>query len=646
MNPLFEYIVLSLILLSLTSYLNISIRQSTKALPLSKMNRTFICTAIHIVVYATIILLRCVLFYDNITPLNAYPNNMFPQLLVICIFMTLAALTFWNRKRQIPFTKRTLLILCLVLIAGCATPITAFKHIYYALVLAFTLHVIYFVTCYRRDINDGIHFIIAGTVALLIALTLSIRIDVHFFNVLSLALLCFIMFGFFIYYAVHYVNRLEYQNLLLKRRDRIIRLKNKRIETLAFFDDITLLPSRVSLEKDLTHTVSPAYFCLMDLKQFMSYNNLLGYKRGNQLLKNIALCINEGTPENVSVYRLYSDKFVIGFSDYTKDAVIACVQSLIESLKTTNADHFITEAHFGIAFFEPQSPDGHVCAFDTLLNELEIATLIAKKNHQAFHLFSKGDQDLYLRSLHIEVMLRHAIEAQAFELVYQPQVNGSTYDIDAYEALLRWKLDDEYISPSEFIPIAERMGMMLDITKYVVTQVFKDIHSVSTFRDKRIAINLSAEQLVNEAFVDFVTPLMKSEHVNPKNIVFEITETALFNDIQKVKHIITRLKNSGFQISLDDFGIGYSSFYRFSAIDIDEVKFDKVFIDDIANPKTYMTVKKTAELFKSFNMRVVIEGIETKSQLDALSDIPIDSLQGFYFYKPMPKEKSVAHLNH
>ena len=232
-----------------------------------------------------------------------------------------------------------------------------------------------------------------------------------------------------------------------------------------------------------------------------------------------------------------------------------------------------------------------------------------------------------------------AIDLKKFRVFYQPQYDRHKLEIHSFEALIRWNDGERMIAPNEFIPLAEKKGFMGAITRQVIDIVFRDVSTIDLFDERSVAINLSTDQLVEDAFLDYVTEMKQTYALDTKRIVFEITETSLFQDIEKVNFTLSTLKKMGFQISLDDFGAGYSSLFRISEHDIDEVKFDKSFLEDIENPKTYAIMKKTAELFNSFGIRMVAEGVEKKEQLEVISGFMIDLYQGYYLCRPLPVDE-------
>ena len=200
------------------------------------------------------------------------------------------------------------------------------------------------------------------------------------------------------------------------------------------------------------------------------------------------------------------------------------------------------------------------------------------------------------------------------------------------KALIRWQDRGKFISPAIFIPIAENTGLITEITHFVIEDVFKNIYTLQWNEDRKVSINLSAIQLVENGFVDYVKNILLIYPINTSHIVFEVTETALTYDLNKVEDTIKALKSIGFEFSLDDFGDGYSSLNRLSKLNFDEVKFDKFFIQDIANDdKLKLTFLKTVELFDLLNLRIVVEGVETPAQETFLDQYPIDVYQGYLY---------------
>lgn len=644
MVVLFQYALLSMVLLSMTSYVYISYKSICEnKWQVNLLVDKLISTALLSILFSLIFIMRGIFFSDNMD-LELYKGISFRVVIIaLVIFLTVGICGTWVQHKYNYQKARSVLSPILITLLAFILPVEHFPQYYYAMVSIFTVMVAAFTwkifIKLKMTYNIGVYFIGGGTAALAVSSLFSIWVGTRFFNVISLALLVFIMFGFFLFFVMYFLFELENRYKELNHKDLVIQYNNQKIEDMAFKDEVTGILNRASFERDLTDTDQSLYLCMFNIRNFMGFNNLLGFNRGSLLLQEIALEISMLLPSHIKLYRYYSDRFLVMIPDESRDRAYEWIKVIQDAFLNKCFQGISVNAYFGVYgwtnkdFLEGEDP------ISEALSALEIASEVAKGTKEGIYEYTASDSINFNKQTNLEIELRKAIKEKCFIMYYQPQVDKSSHDICAFEALIRWKLEGQFISPAEFIPLAENKGLMSEITRQVIQQVFKDVVTESAFSNKMVAINLSVDQLVEESFLDFVAEICSVYPVYTPSIIFEITETVLFNDVKRVNVTIEGLKKLGFQISLDDFGDGYSSIYRFAKLDLDEVKFDKVFISDLHNKKTYNTFKKTAELFKSFDMRIVVEGIENQTQLDYIMTLPIDVLQGFYFYRPMPIEE-------
>lgn len=228
------------------------------------------------------------------------------------------------------------------------------------------------------------------------------------------------------------------------------------------------------------------------------------------------------------------------------------------------------------------------------------------------------------------------------------KVSARDYAIDGAEALVRWKHPVEgYISPAQFIPVAERSGMIEQLGQVVMKEVFTTVHKWKQqgLLAGRVAINLSPQQFGNPNLINFVDKLRKATGVNPSDITFELTESAVMSDGEHTIQMLNAIKKQGFALSIDDFGTGYSSLSYLARFPLDELKIDRAFIKDIETiPKQVTLIENIINLGKALSMSIVAEGVETRQQATLLSNLNCDYIQGFHFYKPLPKNELDAIL--
>ncbi|MEO1962422.1 MAG: EAL domain-containing protein, partial [Cycloclasticus sp.] len=242
--------------------------------------------------------------------------------------------------------------------------------------------------------------------------------------------------------------------------------------------------------------------------------------------------------------------------------------------------------------------------------------------------------------LQIENGLRQAIEADEFELFYQPQVDEFGRILGA-EALLRWfKKDDGMVSPAEFIPVAELTGLIVPIGEWVMREGFRQLNQwqkAGVNKDFRLSINISPYQFHQSNFIELVKDLIAETGVSANNVTLEVTEGITIKDMQSIIDKMAQLTALGFKISMDDFGTGYSSLTYLKQLPLSELKIDQSFVRDLHIDKADAEIAATIiAMANNLNLEVVAEGVEEESQLRFLIRNGCEVFQGYYFHRPMP----------
>ena len=243
----------------------------------------------------------------------------------------------------------------------------------------------------------------------------------------------------------------------------------------------------------------------------------------------------------------------------------------------------------------------------------------------------------------MENAIRKALQEKQFKMFYQPKIDIKTGQLVGAEALIRWQHPERgFISPAEFIPIAEETGLILQIGNWVITEVCKQINAWQKFKIlvPRIALNVSSLQLARKTLINEIQNALKNENIEPKYLAVEITEGMVMNNpIDSIK-ILYMLKEMGISIAIDDFGTGYSSLGQLQKLPLDELKIDRVFINDIGKKKnTEAIIKAIIGMAHSLGLRVVAEGVETIEQLNFLEKYSCDEYQGYLFSPPIPADE-------
>ncbi|MCX6061085.1 MAG: EAL domain-containing protein [Campylobacterales bacterium] len=422
---------------------------------------------------------------------------------------------------------------------------------------------------------------------------------------------------------------------------------NKKLTHLAHNDPLTNLPNRLSLIELLNLRTSsgeyhPFALLYLDLDGFKEINDSFGHPFGDQLLFRVAHLLQELFPSDTFISRTGGDEFVILIScQKDKNIIHSTLTYLIDTLSNPlhieEIDVYIT-ASIGIAMY----PNDAINT-EELLQKADSAMYNAKnmgKNTYSFYDTQFTEKTLFRTTL--TTHLKKALHNNQLELYFQPQVDVITENIIGTEALIRWPSSEEMISPALFIPIAEESGLILQIGEFVLSQGFQ---LASQWLKKgisfgRIAINVSARQLTHIDFLSTLDRIIQETGCNPSLIELEITESSILGNPEKMIALLNIIKAKGFNISIDDFGTGYSSLSYLKNLPIDKLKIDISFVRNITNePKNQTIVKTIIALAKGLQMSVIAEGVETADELEFMRQNGVDSIQGYFYFKPMPQNQ-------
>jgi len=420
----------------------------------------------------------------------------------------------------------------------------------------------------------------------------------------------------------------------------------------AYFDNLTLLPNRfLSLDrlsqmlKDAKRSADNVAVLFLDLDDFKKVNDSLGHKTGDKLLVEAANRLKLAVRESDTVGRLGGDEFII-----LSQALISChsaidiAEKLLgifrEPFKIDGRELVLTVS-IGIAIY----PENGDCASDLLRNS-DTAMYQAKAlGRNAYSFFTKEMNGIMLRRLEIEEHLNNALEREEFEVYYQPKFDIKSGDIIGAEALLRWHnpiLGN--VTPDEFIPIAERTGLIVPIGEYVVKQALSFLGDWQSVHQKNytIAVNLSPRQFRDKKLIDFIKKSLNDANIEPERLEFEITEGVLMIGNSYVDGALAELHKLGVKLSMDDFGTGYSSLSYLRKYSFDVLKIDRSFVSGITLKKSDCDlVKATIAMAHSLGLLVVAEGVETREQLTLLDELGCDLAQGHYFSQPVPAKELI-----
>ena len=418
-----------------------------------------------------------------------------------------------------------------------------------------------------------------------------------------------------------------------------------------YLDYLTGLPNRMKYEEDAEFFIQEAvnnkkkgYILVLDLDDFRNVNEAFGPEYGDILLKKIAQELNDIPEVENYCYRVDGDEFLLFVrGEYCKD-----VENIIQQcLKLFNRNWKLVdkECFCSVSIGVTEYPRDSVRPRE-LLKYADAAVYEAKrKGKNRIQHYKKAVLNSSLERVNYEKYLRKAIAKGCveFDMHFQPIVLSSTKEVMAAEALVRWYSPElGFISPMNFISLSEYLGLIVPLGEYVLRKTFLTCKKWNDTinPDFKVSVNLSIVQLVQPNIVDRIMEIARITQVNTRNVVLEVTESLAVEDMGLMKKVLQRLKDYGFSIALDDFGTGYSSLNHIMEMPLDYVKVDKSFVSGYGtehfNPGLISAI---IQLAHSVNMEVVVEGVETKQQMEFLMFYDTDKMQGYLFGKPMPVEQ-------
>lgn len=408
-------------------------------------------------------------------------------------------------------------------------------------------------------------------------------------------------------------------------------------------DNLTNLPNRLLLFDRLQQRISQAKrsnsslaLIMMDLDRFKEVNDTLGHHAGDALLKKVSERLTESLRQVDTVARLGGDEFAVLIPDCDEEQAKNVAMKIHECMQPTvqiNERSLYIRGSLGIAVYPDHGSDP-----ETLIKNADIGMYVSKRNGTSFEVYSY-EQDMHsINKLELKYKLQEAIENNELELYYQPQISCKSQMITGVEALLRWNgQDGNMIMPDVFIPIAEESGLIKRITEWVIAAA---IDQQGIWQKEginiRISLNLSAINLLDPDLDDFVFNQARQHGLNPGNISFEITESAMMRDTNQALKMMRSLNENGFDLTVDDYGTGFSSLSYLKKFPIKELKIDKSFVFNmIESDEDAMIVKSTIDLAHNLGLTVVAEGVETDEVLEILRILRCDKVQGYFIARPM-----------
>ena len=433
------------------------------------------------------------------------------------------------------------------------------------------------------------------------------------------------------------------------------KVAEEEIKMLAFYDPLTQLPNRRLLLDRLQQALASigrsgfnGALLFIDLDNFKALNDTLGHDIGDELLKLVAQRLESCIREGDTVARLGGDEFVIILEDLSEEPLESAAQTETIGEKIIAAlnkpyqlgihEHHSTPS-IGATLFTD-----HLQSIEVLLKQADIAMYQAKKEgRNTLRFFDPKMQVAINARAVLESALRNALEKQEFKLFYQVQVDSSYRPLGA-ETLIRWIHPERgFVSPAQFIPLAEETGLILPIGQWVLQTACAQLKSWGEnecTRDFVLSVNVSAKQFHQNDFVAQVQAAVKQHAINPALLKLELTESMLVGNIEETIATMNALNEIGVRISLDDFGTGYSSLQYLKRLPLDQLKIDQSFVRDIATDNSDKAIVTTIiAMAHSLELDVIAEGVETEDQREFLINSKCVHFQGYLFSKPVPIEQ-------
>ncbi|TFH74921.1 EAL domain-containing protein [Gammaproteobacteria bacterium LSUCC0112] len=422
----------------------------------------------------------------------------------------------------------------------------------------------------------------------------------------------------------------------------------------ANYDELTDLPNRHLLMERLSHAIysasrhqSQIALLFLDLDRFKVVNDSLGHSIGDELLIQVSKKLASIVRKSDSVCRLGGDEFVILLEDIRHIEDIKFIsQKIISDLgePTDMQGHLLhISTSIGVARFPHDGEDGI-----ELLKHADIAMYEAKSQGPGNICFF--NQEMLRKSVNrltIETQVYEAFQRGEFFLMYQPQISVTSGQIVGFEALIRWKRNGQFVPPCEFLPVVEEIGLMTEVSHWVLEQACSQnvIWQKEGLRLIKIAVNLPASFLMSVGCVDRVSTILAESGLPPEYLEIEITEESFLTSASSTIVVLHGLKRLGINIAVDDFGTGYSSMRYLQDLPIQSLKIDGYFVDGMeASDRSQGIVKSIIALSKNLDLVVVAECVETKKQFDILEEMRCDIIQGYLFSKPLHFDEASRYL--
>ncbi|HWT03921.1 MAG TPA: EAL domain-containing protein [Pyrinomonadaceae bacterium] len=422
----------------------------------------------------------------------------------------------------------------------------------------------------------------------------------------------------------------------------------------AFHDALTGLPNRALLMDHLKLALArsqrndKAMFAViyLDLDRFKIINDSLGHMIGDQLLVGIARRLENSLRPGDTIARLGGDEFTILLEDIQDRGYVLQIAERIQKELSApfslSGREVFTTVSIGIAISSKEYEQT-----EDILRDADTAMYRAKALGKArYEIFDKGMHDRATKLLQLETDLRRAMERDEFFVFYQPIMSLETDGLRGFEALVRWRHPEKgFIPPSDFIPVAEETGMIVQLGEYVLREACRQMRKWEVVLPSDpplfMSVNLSVKQFSQPGLVETVDAILRETQLDPSNLKLEITESAVMENVETATELLGRLRALGLLISMDDFGTGYSSLSHLRRFPINTLKIDRSFVTQMADDEENAEIVRTIiGLAQNLGMDVVAEGVETPAQVLTLKALGCEYGQGYFYSKPLDYQRA------
>ncbi len=424
----------------------------------------------------------------------------------------------------------------------------------------------------------------------------------------------------------------------------------------ALQDGLTGLANRAHFRERIEHEIAACgrtgkelAVLLIDLDRFKEINDTLGHHYGDLLLVELARRFETVLRQTDTVARLGGDEFGmllahLGDSRAETETALARVLRALEAPFVINGLPLSVELSIGVTFY-PGDGD----SVELLLKRADVAMYVAKEAGVPYALYAPELDRHDPARLALIAQLRRAIDERELVLHYQPKMDVSSRGVRSVEALLRWRHPElGFVPPADFIPLAEPTGLIHPLTRYVLDEALRQCRTWEEQGHRLdVAVNISMRNLLQPKFPAEVEQVLKSHRLSPERLTLEITEGTIVADPARIRHALARLSALGVKISIDDFGIGYTSLGYLGQLQLDQIKVDRSFVTDMATDDGKAAiVRSIVRLGHDLGLEVVAEGVETECAWESLEQLGCDTIQGYYVSRPVDAEALTHLLEH